>query len=230
MSRPYIKGLTPEPLAAKEVFPAFIKDLAPEVLDEHGRLRILPAAFWAGTTANERALFGQRYGYYSLPTVELVERLQEIIGEQKAIEIGAGNGVLAETLGITATDSMHQSNARVRSEHYDVAGQKPVSYGLNVRKHNAYNAVRKYRPDVVLACWVTHKYDPMRHAAGGLDKGVDEEDVIANCGRYVFVGNERVHAGKSIWKLPHTIEYPDWLHSRADYRHGRNFIAVWERE
>jgi hypothetical protein len=30
-------------------------DISPDVLDDHGRIRVLPAAFWATTTAAERA-------------------------------------------------------------------------------------------------------------------------------------------------------------------------------
>lgn len=45
--------------------PTKIRDLAPEALGPDGRLRVLPAAFWAGTTPAERALFGHRHGLYS---------------------------------------------------------------------------------------------------------------------------------------------------------------------
>lgn len=205
--------------------PTQVRDLASEVLDEQGRPRILPAAYWATTTPEERALLGHRHGLYSLPTVELVGHLRQLIGDRSAIEIGAGNGVLAEALGIPATDSRQQEIPEYRMR-ISLAGQAPVRYGPNVVHMDARAAVRHYRPDVVVGCWVTHRYDPRRHAAGGNEVGIDEEDVIRRCRLYVVVGNEAVHAGKVIWRLPYRIEYPSWLYSRA-VNGSRDFIATW---
>lgn len=205
--------------------PNGVRDIAPEVLGPDGRLRVLPAEYWATTSPEERALFGHRHGVYGFPTTELVEYLKELIGDRKAIEIGAGSGVLAEALGIPATDSKQQEEAEYRA-HYATIKQPIVPYGPNVIKCEASEAVRKYKPDVVIGCWVTHKYDMRRHSAGGNEVGVKEEYILDRCETYVVIGNEKVHAGKSIWKQPHSIIYPDWLYSRA--RNGtRDFIAVW---
>ena len=111
--------------------PGTIRDLAPEALDSSGRLRVLPAAFWAQTTRDERALFGHRHGLYGFPTVELVEHLRELIGGRAAIEIGSGHGVLADALGIPATDSRQQEREPYRSAIL-AAGQPTVPYGPNV--------------------------------------------------------------------------------------------------
>jgi hypothetical protein len=200
-------------------------DISPDVLDEHGRIRVLPAAFWATTTAAERALFGKRHGIYSFPTLELVDRLRELIDGRSAIEIGAGNGVLAETLGIPATDNRMQENPLYR-RIFERLDQAPVQYGPNVVECHASRAVRQYKPSVVIGCWVMHKYDPARHKAGGNEMGVDERDILRNCETYILVGNERVHTGKEIWSRPHRIEHPSWLYSRAG-QSGREFIAVW---
>jgi hypothetical protein len=207
------------------VNPGAIRDLAPEVLDDQGRMRVLPAAFWEATTVEERALFGHRHGVYSFPTVELVEYLRALIGDRSAIEIGAGHGVLAEALGIPATDSLQQAKEPWRS-HYARLGVPPVPYGPHVVDCHASRAVRRYRPDVVIGCWVTHKYDPARHEAGGNEIGVDEEDILRHCDTYVVVGNEQVHAGKKIWARPHRIEYPPFVFSRA-VNGSRDFVAVW---
>ena len=202
-----------------------LRDLAPEALDPDGRLRVLPSSFWEQTTRDERAVFGVRHGLYSFPTVELVERLHEIIGERNAIEIGAGHGVLSEALGIVATDSYQQTNPTYQA-FYEAMNQPIVPYGPNVQKLEAKAAVRLYRPQVVIGCWVTHKYDPNRHAAGGNEIGIDEEDVLRNCAAYIIVGNERVHDSKKIWKLPHTIEYPSFVFSRSS-NGSRDFLAKW---
>jgi hypothetical protein len=216
--------VTPAP-GTSVLDPTRIRDISPDVLDDAGRLRVLPAAYWADTTADERALFGHRHGIYSFPTVELVEHLRDLIGGRSAIEVGAGHGVLAEALGIPATDNRMQEKDPYR-QVYAATGQPPVRYGPNVIDCHASRAVRRYRPQVVIGCWVTHKYDPARHEAGGNEVGVDEPDVLRNCGAYVLVGNEQVHAAKAIWRRPHQIEYPPFVYSRAN-NGSRDFIAVW---
>jgi hypothetical protein len=205
--------------------PNQVRNIAPEVLDEHGRLRVLPAAYWATTTSAERALFGNRHGVYSFPTVELVEHLRELIGGRAAVEIGAGHGVLADALGIPGTDSFQQAKEPYKS-YYASIGQPPVRYGPNVVDLDAAAAVRRYRLEVVIGCWITHRYDPARHEAGGNEAGVDEPDVLAHCQTYVLVGNEKIHRHKKIWARPHKVEYPPWLYSRA-FNGSREFIAVW---
>ncbi len=206
--------------------PTKIRDLSPDVLGVDGRMQVLPAAYWAMTTTEERALFGNRRGLYLFPTLELVARLQEIIGGRTAIEIGAGNGVLAEALGIVATDSCEQRKSPIR-ELYALNRWTRVPYGPNVVEMHASRAVRTYKPQVVLGCWVTHKMDLKQEHRGGKPNGIDEPDILRHCEHYVLVGNESVHAQKCIWDRPHTIEYPDYVYSRAT-NGTREFIAVFK--
>lgn len=202
-----------------------VRDLAGDALGDDGRLRILPAAYWAETTAAERNLFGNRHGLYSFPTEELVEYLRDAIEGRSAIEIGAGHGVLAQALGIPATDNYQQVKSPYR-EVYKAGGWAVAPYGPNVEELDAYQAVRKYRPKVVIGCWVTHKYDPKRHYAGGNEIGIDEADLLNRAETYIFVGNEKVHRGKAIWDRPNKVEYPDFVYSRAG-NGSRDFIARW---
>lgn len=204
---------------------SLIKDLSADALDQDGRLKVMPAEFWADTTRAQRGLFGHQHGLYQFPTVELADRLLEIIGDRSAIEIGAGHGVLAEALGIPATDNYQQTIHKYR-EVYRRARQPIVPYGPNVEKIDATSAVRKHKPKVVIACWVTEKYDPMRPWAGGNEIGVEERRLLDMVDTYVLVGNEQVHRDKTIWKLNPAIEYPDFVYSRA-MNGTRDFVAVW---
>lgn len=206
--------------------PADTRDISSLVLDGDGRMQIHPAAFWVDKTAAERSLFGHRYGVYSFPTVELVDYLRDLIGGRSAIEIGAGNGVLAEALDITATDSYQQNQPKYKAI-YEGSGMATVPYGENVIEMNASRAVRAFKPQVVIGCWVTHKYDRQRHWAGGNEVGVDEMDVISHCEQYVMIGNEQTHAEKAIWARRHSIVYPSFVYSRA-HNGTREFIAVWD--
>lgn len=212
-------------------FPAFIldgdkiRDLTPEVMDESGRMRVLPAEFWAGTTRHERAMFGHMHGLYSFPTVELVEHLRLIIGDRTAIEIGAGHGVLAEALGITATDSYQQAKPKY-AEIYRQAGQPTVPYGPNVKAFDAKQALKKYKPQVAIGCWITEKYDPLRPDAGGNEDGIDMPELVAGVETFILIGNEKIHGDMSIWNRDHAIEYPPFVVSRA-MNGTRDFIAMW---
>lgn len=215
--------LSPPPRGTE--IPEGTRDLAGDVLGPDGRMRVLPAAYWAGTTPAERALFGLLHGVYSFPTVELVAHLREFVAGRRAIEIGSGHGVLADALGIPGTDSYQQDEDKYAA-YYALHGVPAVRYGPAVQKLTASRAITRHRPKVVIGCWVTHRYSLSRHGAGGNEAGVDEEAVLYGCEAYVFVGNEQVHAGKKIWDRPHTITYPDWLYSRAT-NGTRDFIAVW---
>lgn len=133
--------------------------------------------------------------------------------------------MLAAALGIPATDNWMQQDDPYRGI-YERIGQAIAPYGPNVVRAHASQAVRLFRPRVVIGCWVTHKYNPARHYAGGNEIGVDEEDILRNCETYIVVGNEQVHEHKAIWSRRHEIEYPPYLYSRA-LNQGREFIATW---
>lgn len=207
--------------------PQQVRDISNFVLDSQGRIKVVPASVYASTTKEERAMFGVRHACYGFLTVELIDFLKDYIGGRSAIEIGSGHGRLADALGIPATDSHQQTTPEVRA-YYDALRQPTVRYGANVEKLDAMQAIAKHRPSVVVASWVTHRYDPNRHEAGGNQDGVTEEDVISACDAYVLIGNERVHAGKSIWSLPHEKHTPSWLYSRA-VNGSADFIAIWPK-
>lgn len=214
--------------SATVVDPAETRDLRPAACDAFGRPRVMPGAFWAGTTPHERALFGHRTASYCLPTVELVDLITGIIDGRPALEIGAGNGVLAEALGIRATDSHQQDREPYRSL-YDRQRLPRVRYGPDVEDLDAAAAVAKYRPQVVVGAWVTHLYDPAQHAAGGNEGGVDELALLDRVDAYVLIGNRKVHAAKPVWARPHTVIEPPWVVSRA-VNGSPDFVAVFTRD
>lgn len=208
--------------------PRRVRDLTPLVRDPvGGGPLIMPADFYRTTTVTERAMLGALNAWYGLPTQELVAWLRFVIDGRSAIEIGAGHGALAKALGIVATDNYLQQDQSI-SDLYQLCGQKPVEYGAHVQRLDALAAIEAHRPQVVIASWVTHKYLPERHEAGGNMFGVDEEAVIDGCETYIFIGNRKVHAGKSIWSLPHQVAEPDFLFSRA-VNGSPDFIAVWSK-
>jgi hypothetical protein len=201
------------------------RDLAVDVIDEAGLPRVMPADFYAKATVSERGLLGVRHGLYCLPTVELVDWLRDFIDGRKAVEIGAGNGRLAEAVDIVATDSYLQERPEMRA-FYASLGQPLVRFGPNVLRLDAREAIRKYRPQVVVGSWVTHKYNARRHGSGGNMYGPDTDWVLQRCEHYVLIGNEKTHAQHPLWARTHSILYPSWLYSRA-VNGSRDFIAIW---
>lgn len=200
------------------------RDLAAEVLDGEGRQRVLPAAFYAGTKLEERAVLCVKHGIYGLVTEELVAWIREHIGQRTAIEIGSGDGVLARALGIPATDNKMQERPALRA-HYEMHGQAIVNYGPNVETIEGEEAVRKYAPQVIVASWLTHIYRPNAHERGGNMYAPDERELLANCEAFIFVGNTSAHAKHPILKIRHLHFEEPWLYSRAV--RGRNFVGIW---
>lgn len=203
--------------------PATIRDISGDVLGPDGRLQILPAAYWASTSREERALFGRLHGIYTFPTDELVDRLVELIAGRTAIEIGAGHGVLAQALDIPATDSMQQVKGPAADLYVPGKLGPPAPYGPNLIDMHASRAVRQYRPQVVIGSWITGKSRP---DMPGNDDGVDELDILAHCETNILIGHTAIHHGSALWTKPHTIEHPDYLFSRA-MAEGRDFLGVW---
>lgn len=209
------------------VDPTTTRDISELLLDADGRLRVVLASVLASTTAKERFMFGVRHGIYGLPTQELCDFLRKRIAGRTAIEIGAGHGVLAQALGIPATDSRLQEQPEIAA-YYRAIGQPTVRYGVHVEKLDAAAAIAKYRPQVVIGSWITHLADPQRPESGGSDHGVDEGQVIAACDEYICIGNQQVHQHKPIWAIPHERVGPPWLYSRA-VNGTPDFIACWQR-
>ncbi|EMK1731203.1 hypothetical protein V8N76_004508 [Salmonella enterica] len=161
------------------------------LFDEDLVLRPMPMAWWQALSADQRAMIGHVAGLYSFPTLELVETLRGIIAgrESQTIEIGAGNGGLCRALGIRGTDNYHQEGGTLSSQYYDANGVPPVQYGDHVERIQATDAMRKFKPKVVISCWVTHKWDPRRPHLKGNMYGVDEHYILNRCDEYIFIGS-----------------------------------------
>ncbi len=67
--------------------------------------------------------------------------------------------------------------------------------------------MRKYKPDVVVGCWVTQLYQPGDEGPpkkiGSSVYGIDEFDLLDHCQTYLFAGNRLVHGDKRILKREH---------------------------
>lgn len=202
-----------------------LAQLEREVLGPDGRQTPQPASVYAKHDITTRVGLCVKHGIYGLVTHELVEFIREQIAGRTAIEIGSGDGVLAAALGIPATDSRMQERADVRST-YEKLMQTPVRYGTQVEHLDGAQAVIKYRPQVIVASWLTHRWHPDEPTLGGNMYAPDELMLLANCQTLIFVGNSGAHSRHRLLRKTHLYWEFDWLYSRA-WR-GKNFIGVWK--
>ena len=199
------------------------------LLDEQGRLRIVPSSVYEGLNWDELRLWMHHRAVYGLPTTELIEYLTGLIGDRTAIEIGAGNGCFGRALDIPMTDSFTQRDPEV-AFLYQIQGQPTVDYGSDVEKLEALEAVKKYRPQVVFGSWVT-QWSPGPHHPGSA-WGIREDQLLELVETYIVFGSIRNHGTKDICARPHHVATNDptspevpWMWSRAK----DTALYIWER-
>lgn len=171
-------------------------------------------------------------GIYGIPTTQMIDWLREKIGDRKAIEIGAGNGVYGRNLGIPMYDNFMQDRPEI-ALIYALQKQPTVPYGADVQQMDALDAVKRHRPEVVLGVWVTQKFEE-GDDHGAMD-GIDERAILAvpSTQTYIVVGNLNVHGNKKIrtnvpkgWTL---TEYDLPFNMSRANDPKKNRVFVWDR-
>lgn len=76
-----------------------------------GEFQILDASFWNQFRQFDILKFMNEEALYVLPTEELLCFLDNEIGEDTALEVGAGRGLIGRELNIRTTDRKHPSAA-----------------------------------------------------------------------------------------------------------------------
>ncbi len=192
-------------------------------------MKLLQTVVWDCIDVMTMRLFGHQYARYGFPTVELIAWLKEIIGDRKAIEIGAGSGDLCYHLGILGTDNYQQTWPDVQL-HYAATGQPTIKYGPWVERLEALDAVRRHKPNVVIGSWITHWIDPDKPMppGGGNMYGLKEDELLELVDTYIMIGNLRVHQHKPILKLPHQELTLPFVKSRATYP-DLDRVFIWSK-
>lgn len=195
------------------------------VLDENGHIRELPASEWRKFEWDSVVKFMHNYPVYVLPTTELLDVLDDLIGDYKTIEIGAGTGSIGRLLDIKMTDSHLQAD-KVIQQYYAAQGQPVIKYPPDVIKADALTAYRRFKPECMLGCYVTHLW--REGMQGGNMYGVDFERLLPQLKRLILVGNLRTHAGNPIMAIDHMeIDLQGDLITRSD-EPELNRIFVWD--
>lgn len=201
--------------------------VAAEVLDSRGRLAPVPSSVYEKYEQETISQFCVERALYFLPTKEVVEFINDLVGGRDAIEIGAGCGVLGRALGLRMTDSFQQEDPLYKMQ-YALMRQPTIKYGDDVIKADALTAVKRFKPDTVIAAWVTHKFNPKQPERMGNEVGVDMLKLLKRVRRFILIGNDSVHGLSPLMDLSHeVIEHPA-LYSRS-LKRDKNRIYVWER-
>lgn len=202
-----------------------ISDIKRQVYDGEEFL-IKSHSFWSQFSREQIYLFMVQSGLYVLPTEELIDYLDNLIGNSSAIEIGAGRGYIGRELSIPVTDSYQQQDDKDAVLLYDLAKQPRIKYPKWVEKKEAISAVLKYRPHTVLGCFVTHKwrYDTM----SGNDKGIDMNKLFSLVKRFILVGNKHVHKDNPLMNLPHEEIILPGLITKG-VQEDLNRIFIWNK-
>ena len=203
-----------------------------ELTDDNGHIKAIKSERWLelGYTNIQYVLL--QMALYTAPTTELIQWLDKQITDNPelvpdAIEICCGHGVIGRELDIPITDSKNQLRPEIRSL-YNEAQQPVIQYPDDVEQLTAVEAIRKYRPEFVIASYATHKW---KHGdKTGNMWGVDTTWVIRNCHKYFLIGNENIHdnGDDPAFKMKHeTYSFP-WLITRGDISKAR--IWAWEQK
>jgi hypothetical protein len=157
---------------------------------------------------------------YGLPTQELIEFYKYFLKCGDAIEIGAGDGRVAEKLGIVATDNRMQEFSDVILQ-YKLMRQPLIKYGDNVEKLTAKEAIKKYAPKVVFSSWITPRTN--RHGDPMNMYGPREVSLRNKVEFYIQLCGE-IHYDKPLMQLPHVKIHADWIRGRSK---DDNYLCIY---
>lgn len=189
-----------------------------------GTIRPIPAREVEKCGFEQARMFMHKYGLYTLPTVELIDYLAGIIAGKRAIEIGAGLGVIGRALGIPATDNKMQAWPEIKA-HYDRMRQPTIQYPADIIELDAHDAIKRYRPQIVIGSYITHKWRPGMES--GNQYGVDNLKIARKVEAYYMIGSLTTHLKDPAMKHLDGIERHDFLYTRGGKENS--VIFRWKR-
>lgn len=206
-------------------------DYLDDLLLDNGLPKIVDADCLRSIHHEHLMIWCNKFGSYTIPTTELIDWLKNQIGNRSAIEICAGYGSIGRALKIPITDSHMQTKPEVIA-YYRLLGQNPIRPPNDVHKLEANDAIDKFKPQVVIGCFVTQKYQsgdegsPTSPKINSSVYGVDEQSMLKKIKTYINIGNDLSHGDKRIKKYRHELHRFDWLFTRSQSP-LLNHICVW---
>lgn len=178
-----------------------------------GTLKSLPADVYERIDPEHLIAWCCFNAIYVLPTTELIAWLRNQIGNEPAMEIGAGKSCLGRHLGIRMVDNKSQEWDYVR-QHCKNTRQQWIEYPGDVELMSANVAYQKYRPRVIIGGYITPLGTPAIQPSSPF--GPMEREWLREGVKYIHVGNIATHGKKYINnEFKHRILAPKWLKTRA---------------
>lgn len=203
-------------------------DIAPLnalLFDEHGNLKALPSAELRKIPFQYLQIFCAQHAIYTIPTQELIVYLKYLIKGRSAIEICAGHGAIGRLLGIPSTDSYCQQDTDFLKWYYQKLGQNPTAPQTDVLKFEALQAVKHFKPAVVIGSYVTQMWLSKRDTHASI-YGVREDILFDRVKTYIKIGNLDVHSTMRLHKRAHEENNFPFLVTRSPIQ-GNNRIFIW---
>jgi hypothetical protein len=169
------------------------------------------------------ALWCKFAGLHGITTLELLDWLRTEVGDAKAIEIGAGRGILGMAMGWPQTDAKILETYPHVKMYYEAHKECTAPLPPRVQKFEALEAVSHFQPEVVVGSWITQKSDV---PGNGSMYGVEEDKLLKRIRKYIVIGNRKTHQNKDICKLPHKQLHFNWIVSRS-VSPSDNVIYIW---
>lgn len=204
-----------------------VKDISSELLRPDGYMQLLPSAFFKKHKWDDFRAFCHIHARYGIHTLEQNIFLCDVLDGRNSIEIGAGAGDLGFHLNIPMTDSRQQERADIKAA-YAAMRQPIIKYPKEVKKMDALDAVKKYKPKVVIGSWVT-TYAPHEMPYGSNPFGIKENLILDLVDTFILIGNIDTHGDKPIMKIKHEEYYYDWMVSRGKNQEN-NRIWIWDKK
>lgn len=198
------------------------------LLSPEGFIKPVKAQILHSLDLNDRQLWAVKNAVYQFITEEMITFLKAVIGKRAAIEICAGNGAIGRSLSIPATDDYQQQRPDIKAYYEFIIRQAPTSPPSDVTKMEACEAVRYYKPQVVVGGYVTQLYK--EGDEGKIPSsvyGVDEEWILDNTECYVIFGNINSHNQKRIFERNHVELHFPWLVTRS-LDQSDNRVWIWD--
>jgi len=203
-----------------------INDISSDLLDKNGKMKLYPSDKFKKHDWYSFRVFCLEHARYGIHTLEQQLFLQELINGKKTIEIGAGAGDLGFHMKIPMTDLKLQNRPEIKVE-YEEMRQPTIKYPDDVEEIEAMDSVHKYKPEVVIASWVT-TYAPHEMPYGSNPYGIQEDILLDHVDMYILIGNINTHGDKPIMKKSHEEIYENWMVSRAKDQ-LKNRIWIWRK-
>jgi hypothetical protein len=112
--------------------------------------------------------------------------------------------------------------------YYQSIRQPTIRYGKDVERLAYRKAIEKFKPEVVIGCWVTQLWRDHSDDGNGNVNGIDEEWILDNVPCYIHIGHTSPHGRKRILKRSHQSFKFEWLFSRS-MTAEECIIYVWDR-